>query len=105
MLLADLIRRLRLPATTTAIISDSAREHGLLRRAQGYTLAIVVEESRILHVSIFGALQDNLNTVDFSTVLLDVMTVADEVDSQLKQAVLGFTAATVVRTAVGVGAS
>jgi len=28
--------------------------------------------------------------VDFSTVLLDVMVIADEVDSQLKQAVLGF---------------
>jgi len=29
--------------------------------------------------------------VDFSTLLLDVMTIADEVDSQLKQAMLGFT--------------
>ncbi len=28
--------------------------------------------------------------LDFSTVLLDVMTIADEVDSQLKQAMLGF---------------
>jgi hypothetical protein len=28
--------------------------------------------------------------VDFSTVLLDVMTIADEVDSQLKQAMVGF---------------
>jgi hypothetical protein len=28
--------------------------------------------------------------VDFSQVLLDVMTIADEVDSQLKQAMLSF---------------
>jgi hypothetical protein len=28
--------------------------------------------------------------VDFSTVLLDVMTIADEVDSQLKQAMRGY---------------
>jgi len=35
-------------------------------------------------------LQNNLGSVDFSTVLLDVMTIADEVDSQLKQAMLGF---------------
>ena len=28
--------------------------------------------------------------LDFSTVLLDVMTIADEVDSQLKPAMLGF---------------
>jgi len=36
-------------------------------------------------------LQNNLGSVDFSTVLLDVMTIADEVDLQLKQAMLGFT--------------
>jgi len=44
----------------------------------------------MLQVSIFNVLQSNLGTVDFSTVLLDVMTIADEVDSQLKQAVIGF---------------
>ena len=51
---------------------------------------MVVEESRILQVSIFKTLQNNLGSVDFSTMLLDVMTIADEVDLQLKQAVLGF---------------
>jgi hypothetical protein len=51
---------------------------------------MVVEESRILQVSIFNTLQNNLGSVDFSTVLLDVMTIADEVDSQLKQAMVGF---------------
>jgi len=92
LVLVDLIRRLRLPADTRAVVSSSAREHGVLRQKQGYTIAMVVEESRILQVSIFGTLQNNLGTVDFSTVLLDVITIADEVDSQLKQAVLGFTA-------------
>jgi hypothetical protein len=33
-----------------------------------------------------GALQKNSSSVDFSQVLLDVITVADEVDSQLNQA-------------------
>ena len=51
---------------------------------------MVVEESRILQVSIFKTLQNNLANVDFSTVLLDVITIADEVDSQLKQAMLGY---------------
>jgi hypothetical protein len=61
-----------------------------MRRKQGYTVAMAVEESRILQVSIFSTLQNNLRSVDFSSVLLDVMTIADEVDSQLKQAMLGF---------------
>jgi hypothetical protein len=50
----------------------------------------LVEESRILQVSIFNTLQNNLPSVDFSTVLLDVMTIADEVDSQLKQSMRGY---------------
>jgi len=52
--------------------------------------AMLVEESRILQVSIFRTLQDNLSSVDFSQVLLNVMAIADEVDSQLKQAMLSF---------------
>jgi hypothetical protein len=51
---------------------------------------MVVEESRILQVSIFRTLQRNLCSVDFSKVLLDVVTIADEVDSQLKQALISY---------------
>jgi len=89
-LLADLIYRLRLPPVSKANISIPARQHGDLRRKQGYTAAMVVEESRILQVSIFNTLQNNLRRVDFSKVLLDVITIADEVDSQLKQAMLSY---------------
>jgi CheY-like chemotaxis protein len=89
-LLADLIYRLRLPPTAKTDTSVSAREHGDLRRKQGYTAAMVVEESRILQVSIFSTVQNNLATVDFSKVLLDVTTIADEVDSQLKQAMYSY---------------
>ena len=90
LLLGDVVRRLRLAPAAKSPISRAAREHGILRRKQGYTVPMVVEESRILQVSIFNTLQNNLGSVDFSTVLLDVMTIADEVDSQLKQAMLGF---------------
>jgi CheY-like chemotaxis protein len=89
-LIADLIYRLRLPHTEKADFSVPARQHGDLRRQQGYTPAMVVEESRILQVSIFNTLQKNLDKVDFSHVLRDVITIADEVDSQLKQAVLSY---------------
>jgi len=89
-LLGDLVRRLRLAPNAKCLISRAAREHGILRRRQGYSIPMVVEESRILQVTIFNTLQNNLGSVDFSTVLLDVMTIADEVDSQLKQAMLGF---------------
>jgi len=92
MLLCDLVRRLRLVPGAKVPVSTAARDHGILRNSQGYSVAMLVEESRILQVSIFNTLQNNLASVDFSTVLLDVMTVADEVDAQLKLAVLGFMA-------------
>jgi hypothetical protein len=43
---------------------------------------MLVHESRILQVTIFGTLQSNLNSLDFSVLLPDVMTIADEVDAQ-----------------------
>lgn len=89
-LLRDLIHRLRLPVSMQAPFSIAARKHGELRRLQGYTAAMVVEESRILQVSIFSTIQNNLRRIDFSRVLLDVITIADEVDSQLKQAMLSY---------------
>jgi CheY-like chemotaxis protein len=89
-LIADLVNRLRLPPAAEATNSSAAREHGDLRRKQGYTAAMVVEESRILEVSIFNTLQNNLRRVDFTRVLLDVVTIADEVDSQLKQVVFSY---------------
>ena len=52
---------------------------------QGYSPAMLVHESRILQVTIFGMLQINLDSLDFSLLLPDVMTIADEVDAQLTQ--------------------
>jgi DNA-binding response OmpR family regulator len=89
-LIVDLVNRLRLPPIEKANVSIAAREHGEVRRRQGYTAAMVVEESRILQISIFNTLQNNLSKVDFSKVLLDVVTIADEVDSQLKQAMFSY---------------
>jgi hypothetical protein len=47
---------------------------------------MLVHDSRILQVTLFGTLQNNLSALDFSLLLPDVMTIADEVDSQLTQA-------------------
>lgn len=88
-LVEDLAVRLSKPSATSkdsdAIFSAAAVAHGKLRYQQGYTPAMLVHESRILQVTIFGMLQSNVNCLDFSLVLPDVMTIADEVDAQLTQ--------------------
>ena len=48
---------------------------------------MLVHESRILQVTLFGTLQGNLSLLDFSLLLPDVMTIADEVDAQLTQSI------------------
>ena len=89
-LLHDVIARLRLDTGTKAPISVAASQHGDLRRKQGYTVAMVIDESRILQVSIFTTLHKNMNRVEFGKLLPDVVVIADEVDGQLKRQVLRF---------------
>jgi DNA-binding response OmpR family regulator len=91
-LIRELIHRLRVPRSLgTKQASEGAVLHGKARRSQGYSLPMIIEESRILQVSIFNTLQTNLSVVDFSLLLIDIMTIADEVDSQLKQTIVSFT--------------
>jgi DNA-binding response OmpR family regulator len=93
-LVEDLIVRLSKPSATAkdsdAVISLAAIAHGKLRYLQGYTPAMLVHESRILQVTLFGTLQSNLSFLDFSLLLPDVMTIADEVDAQLTQSMEGY---------------
>src|ERR1700724_274321 len=92
-LMHDVIRRLRLEVGTKAPISETASVHGDLRRKQGYTVAMAVEESRLLQVCIFTMLHKNVKNLEFGTLLPHVVTIADEVDAQLKQQMLRFMAA------------
>jgi hypothetical protein len=92
-LLHDVIARLRLDAGTKAPISTAAAHHGDLRHKQGYTVAMAVEESRLLQVTIFSTLHKEAKLLDFNTLLPDIVTIADEVDAQLKQQMLRFMAA------------
>ena len=89
-LLQDLVSRLngsQLLTNKHPRISAYAAEHGMLRFSQGYSIEMIVDESRLLQVSIFHGLHNNLHCVDLSTLLVDVMTIADEVDSQLRESI------------------
>jgi hypothetical protein len=95
-LIRDLVDRLRsdtqLAATSSSEREHSEREHGVLRRKQRYTVPMLIGESRILQVSL-TMLNRSLAVLDSTRVLLDgldVITIADEVDSQLRQATLCF---------------
>ena len=72
-LVEDLSLRLGLSRTvirdSDALSSPAAVAHGELRYLQGYSPTMLIHESRILQVTIFGTLQENLNSLDFSLVI------------------------------------
>ena len=51
---------------------------------------MLVDESRITEVIVFGMLQSNLNSLDFSLLLPDVTAIADEVDGKLTCSMDGY---------------
>jgi hypothetical protein len=67
--------------------SPAATEHGQKRRLQGYSPAMLVEESRVFQVVTFQTLHFHRGELDQHQLLLDVVVIADEVDLQLTQAV------------------
>ena len=71
----------------TGAVSSAATAHRQLRRLQGYSPAMLVEESRLFQVVTFHTLHLHQSELDQGQLLLDVMVIADEVDLQLMQAV------------------
>jgi hypothetical protein len=93
----ELISRLQAShVITKGRVSIAATKHGLDRRRQGYSAAMLVEESRMLEVSIFQTLQNHTANIDFSLVLASAMVIADEIDSQLSQAIASYMAESVI---------
>ena len=87
----ELIHRLRIGRSTPPIASIAAKSHAKVRFAQGYSVCMLVEESRIFQVSTFGMLHRCSDELNQSQLMLDVITIADEADKQLGEALQGFT--------------
>ena len=60
---------------------------------------MAVEESRLLQISIFSVLHNDVKGLDFSALLPYVVTMADEVEAQLKQQMLRFMSADAAKPA------
>jgi CheY-like chemotaxis protein len=79
--------------------SSGAGKHGVDRRRQGYTVSMLVEEYRLLQLSIFQTLHNNLANIDYSLLLNGIMTIADEINSQLAHALAGYSTESMQRVA------
>jgi hypothetical protein len=86
-LVHDLACRLRLAKDAPPRVSTAAIAHGQTRRDQGYSPAMLVEESRLFQVVTFRALHLHQDELDPDQLLADIGVIADEVDLQLTEAV------------------
>jgi hypothetical protein len=86
----DLILRLRLAKDISSPVSIAATTHGQIRREQGYSASMLIEESRVFQVATFSTLHLHHSELDQNKVLLAVVVIADEVDAQLMETVRSF---------------
>lgn len=89
-LVGDIGIRLKASEPLKAVPSASAVAHGEMRYRQGYLVPMLVDESRILEVTLFQTLNKNQFTLDSRLLLADVAIIADEVDWQLLQSLNGY---------------
>ena len=72
-------------------ISANATANAQKRREQGYSPAMLIEESGIFQIVTFGILHLHRNELDQRRLLRDVVVTADEADAQLGEAARSLT--------------
>jgi ActR/RegA family two-component response regulator len=98
--LAKLVRMLEEhPGVVSEETLDAAAAHGRIRRIQGYTVPMIVSESRLLRRTIYGVVQQNLLSVEISYLVPDMVLISDSLDAQIKRSVEAYLAAEVERVA------
>ena len=91
--LQELIRRVeRGSADTSRQAADAAEEHGRVRFRQGYTVAQLVLESRLLQRCVTSNVQANLLGIDLSSLIVDLVEIGESLASLLEISIRVFQA-------------
>ncbi len=78
--------------TLDEVTAAHAVEHGISRFKHGYRADLIVTESRLLQREISHFLQRNLLAIDLSTLISDVMSIADLISAATEEAIRSFNA-------------
>jgi YesN/AraC family two-component response regulator len=68
-------------------VTEAAKEHGRLRCKQEFQPLHLLEEIRILRNIVYTTIQNNLLTVEVSSMVPDMVRINDSLDAQLREAV------------------
>jgi CheY-like chemotaxis protein len=69
---------------------SAARDHGIIRRKQGFTVPLLLRETRLLHDVIAKCMQDNLLYIEISYLIPDMITVNQTVQKLLEESIIAF---------------
>jgi ActR/RegA family two-component response regulator len=90
-LLRQLVNRLdKSPDVNDKQETESAWAHGKMRRQQGYSVPMIVEESRILYRVIADTLHANLLDMDISAIIPDLEQISDNLSVMLAESLRSF---------------
>jgi ActR/RegA family two-component response regulator len=71
---------------------ESAWEHGRTRRLQGYSIPLILAESRILYSTIAHTVQGNLAEMDISSIIPDLILTSENLNAMLAESLRSFMA-------------
>jgi len=69
---------------------NAARDHGIIRRKQGFTIPLLLRETRLLHDVIAKCMQDNLLSIEISYLIPDMIAVHQTIQELLEESVIAF---------------
>ena len=84
----DLAIRLADGEKLSDVDTNAARDHGIVRERQGYTVPLMLRETRFLDETIAKCMQDNLLSIEFSHLIPDMITVNQTIAGTLATAAL-----------------
>jgi len=70
--------------------THAARDHGIMRRKQGYTVPLLIRETRLLHDVIANCMQQNLLAVEISHLIPDMLIIHQTIQKLLEESVIAF---------------
>lgn len=91
-LLEQIVRQLRSknPNNPTRELCKAGAQHGEVRRRQGYTQEMLVEDTRIIDTCIYAVVQDHLLHIELSNLIPDLSRVNTGLESHLQASLTSY---------------
>ena len=86
----DVALKICLGEELSAADRNAARDHGIVRRKQGYTIPLLIRETRLLQTVLYRCVQKNLLAVMISHLLTDLISVEQSLQILLEESVSAF---------------